>query len=153
MEDRFANLDVEQIAAARLSNRIGEGSRIIRCAAAGSELLRIAEFVLDQHVRRFQQNKMGRGGGRRQQSNCDNGEAYRIFHLKALPCCVRVLNTGESITPEEGGRRFKTKPRWLVAVLPARTVRRRRPSPPSRHRPRCRSDHRAHPPARSRSPS
>ena len=85
VEDRFTNLDVELVAAARLGNRIGENSRIIRCAAAGSELLRIAEFVLDQHVRRFQQNKMGRGGGRRQQNNCDNGEACGIFHLKALP--------------------------------------------------------------------
>ena len=62
VEDRFTNLDVELVAAARLGNRIGERSRIFRCAAAGSELLRIAEFVLDQHVRRFQQNKMGRGG-------------------------------------------------------------------------------------------
>jgi hypothetical protein len=67
VEDRFTNLDVEHVAAACLSNRIGGDSRISRSAAAGSELLRIAEFVLDQQIRRFQQNKMGRGGGRRQQ--------------------------------------------------------------------------------------
>jgi hypothetical protein len=28
---------------------------------------------------------MGRGGGRRQRNNCDNGEACGIFHLKTLP--------------------------------------------------------------------
>src|SRR5215470_4961532 len=82
---------MERVAAARLGNRIGGGSRITRCAAAGRELLWIAEFVLDQHVRRFQQNKMRSGGGRRQQSNCDNGEACGIFHLRALPVVFKCL--------------------------------------------------------------
>jgi hypothetical protein len=51
MEDRFTNLDVEHVASARLSNRVGGDSRIIRSAAAGSELLRIAEVALDQQIR------------------------------------------------------------------------------------------------------
>lgn len=51
VEDRFTNLDVEQVAAARLGNRIGEGSRIIRCAAAGSELQAEAEAVIQTPFR------------------------------------------------------------------------------------------------------
>ena len=49
MEDRFsANLDVKHVAATRLADRVGGCARIVRSAATGSELLRIADFVLDR---------------------------------------------------------------------------------------------------------
>ena len=59
VEDRFANLDVKGVAAARLGNGVGGCSGLVRSAAAGSELLRIADLVLDQQIPRFQQNEMG----------------------------------------------------------------------------------------------
>src|ERR1700704_5559756 len=37
--------------------------------------------------------------------------SVRTFSPENPPCCVRVLDTGHSITPEAGGRRSKTKPR------------------------------------------
>src|SRR5712675_2196280 len=37
--------------------------------------------------------------------------SVRNFSPENPPCCVRVLDTGHSITPEAGGRRSKTKPR------------------------------------------
>jgi hypothetical protein len=58
VEDRFLDLDVEHVATARFGNRVAGGSRIIRSTAARSELLRIAEIVLDQQIRWFQQEKM-----------------------------------------------------------------------------------------------
>jgi hypothetical protein len=76
---------VEHVATARLGNRVGGGSWIIRSTAARSELLRIAEVALDQQIRWFQQHKMRRGGKRRQQNNCADGEGCRISHFASPP--------------------------------------------------------------------
>src|SRR5262249_52990408 len=66
VEDRFGDLNVEQVATARFGNRVAGGSQIFRCTAARSALLRIAAVVLDQQIRWFQQQKMRRGRKRRQ---------------------------------------------------------------------------------------